>query len=128
TRPTSPVTRPTMPLTRPTTPVNRPTTPTTRPTTPTADSATPLPMMRSAIPRPSAVASPPFRIAQVVPVNSWGDSTDQHQHLVDSSAGVDDRKGHPTSRRGKIVCTLGPATSSEESIADLVAAGMDVAR
>ncbi len=32
------------------------------------------------------------------------------------------------SRRGKIVCTLGPATSSEESIADLVDAGMDVAR
>ena len=31
-------------------------------------------------------------------------------------------------RRAKIVCTLGPATSSAEAIADLVAAGMDVAR
>lgn len=31
-------------------------------------------------------------------------------------------------RRGKIVCTLGPATSSPEQIAALVAAGMDVAR
>ncbi|MGN6251292.1 MAG: pyruvate kinase [Marmoricola sp.] len=31
-------------------------------------------------------------------------------------------------RRAKIVCTLGPATSSEERIRDLVAAGMDVAR
>lgn len=32
------------------------------------------------------------------------------------------------SRRAKIVCTLGPATSSREAIADLIAAGMDVAR
>ncbi len=31
-------------------------------------------------------------------------------------------------RRAKIVCTLGPATSSEEQVAALVAAGMDVAR
>ncbi len=31
-------------------------------------------------------------------------------------------------RRAKIVCTLGPATSSEEQINALVAAGMDVAR
>jgi pyruvate kinase len=31
-------------------------------------------------------------------------------------------------RRAKIVCTLGPATSTEERIRDLVAAGMDVAR
>lgn len=31
-------------------------------------------------------------------------------------------------RRAKIVCTLGPATDSEEGIASLVAAGMDVAR
>ncbi|HSK27060.1 MAG TPA: pyruvate kinase [Jiangellales bacterium] len=31
-------------------------------------------------------------------------------------------------RRAKIVCTLGPATSSEERIRALVAAGMDVAR
>lgn len=31
-------------------------------------------------------------------------------------------------RRAKIVCTLGPATSSKESILALVAAGMDVAR
>jgi pyruvate kinase len=31
-------------------------------------------------------------------------------------------------RRGKIVCTLGPATSSPEQIQALVAAGMDVAR
>jgi pyruvate kinase len=31
-------------------------------------------------------------------------------------------------RRAKIVCTLGPATSSAEAIAGLVAAGMDVAR
>ncbi len=32
------------------------------------------------------------------------------------------------SRRAKIVCTLGPATSSEEQVARLVEAGMDVAR
>ncbi|HEY1972976.1 MAG TPA: pyruvate kinase, partial [Pseudonocardia sp.] len=32
------------------------------------------------------------------------------------------------SRRAKIVCTLGPATSSPERIRDLVQAGMDVAR
>ncbi len=31
-------------------------------------------------------------------------------------------------RRAKIVCTMGPATSSEERIKELVAAGMDVAR
>ncbi|MDQ6874451.1 MAG: pyruvate kinase [Actinomycetota bacterium] len=31
-------------------------------------------------------------------------------------------------RRAKIVCTLGPATSTEERIDELVAAGMDVAR
>ncbi|HYZ55817.1 MAG TPA: pyruvate kinase [Streptosporangiaceae bacterium] len=31
-------------------------------------------------------------------------------------------------RRAKIVCTLGPATSSDEQIAGLVAAGLDVAR
>src|SRR5579862_4991681 len=32
------------------------------------------------------------------------------------------------SRRAKIVCTLGPATSSPEQLAALVAAGLDVAR
>ncbi|WP_285779870.1 pyruvate kinase [Microtetraspora sp. NBRC 13810] len=32
------------------------------------------------------------------------------------------------SRRAKIVCTLGPATSSPERIRELIAAGMDVAR
>ena len=31
-------------------------------------------------------------------------------------------------RRAKIVCTLGPATSSPERLAELVRAGMDVAR
>ena len=31
-------------------------------------------------------------------------------------------------RRGKIVCTLGPATSTEEMVNALVEAGMDVAR
>jgi len=31
-------------------------------------------------------------------------------------------------RRGKIVCTLGPATSTDESVRALVEAGMDVAR
>ena len=31
-------------------------------------------------------------------------------------------------RRAKIVCTLGPATSTPESILELVRAGMDVAR
>ena len=31
-------------------------------------------------------------------------------------------------RRAKIVCTLGPATSTTESIRALVEAGMDVAR
>ncbi len=32
------------------------------------------------------------------------------------------------SRRAKIVCTLGPSTSSPERLSDLIAAGMDVAR
>src|ERR1700734_3722740 len=32
------------------------------------------------------------------------------------------------SRRAKIVCTLGPASSSPEAITALVAAGLDVAR
>jgi len=32
------------------------------------------------------------------------------------------------SRRGKIVCTLGPATSTDEIVRALVEAGMDVAR
>src|ERR1700744_3437529 len=32
------------------------------------------------------------------------------------------------SRRAKIVCTLGPATSSQEQITGLIAAGRDVAR
>src|SRR5690349_5687656 len=31
-------------------------------------------------------------------------------------------------RRAKIICTLGPATDSEEQIRALVAAGMDIAR
>ena len=31
-------------------------------------------------------------------------------------------------RRAKIVCTLGPATSSPERVRQLIAAGMDVAR
>ncbi|MBX9641683.1 MAG: pyruvate kinase, partial [Mycobacteriaceae bacterium] len=31
-------------------------------------------------------------------------------------------------RRGKIVCTLGPATPTDESVRELVEAGMDVAR
>ncbi|MGH3551751.1 MAG: pyruvate kinase, partial [Mycobacterium sp.] len=31
-------------------------------------------------------------------------------------------------RRGKIVCTLGPATNTDESVRSLVEAGMDVAR
>ncbi len=34
----------------------------------------------------------------------------------------------PSNRRAKIVCTLGPATSSEEGIAALLDAGMNVAR
>ena len=34
----------------------------------------------------------------------------------------------PAPRRAKIVCTLGPATASPDRIAELVAAGMDVAR
>src|ERR1051326_1112680 len=34
----------------------------------------------------------------------------------------------PVSRRAKIVCTLGPVTSSPERIRELVRAGMDVAR
>ncbi|MDQ3576776.1 MAG: pyruvate kinase, partial [Actinomycetota bacterium] len=32
------------------------------------------------------------------------------------------------SRRAKIVCTMGPATATAERVAELVAAGMDVAR
>ena len=31
-------------------------------------------------------------------------------------------------RRGKIVCTLGPATATDETLTALVEAGMDVAR
>src|SRR2546428_2555579 len=34
----------------------------------------------------------------------------------------------PPARRAKIVCTLGPATRSAESIAALIEAGMDLAR
>ena len=34
----------------------------------------------------------------------------------------------PLSRRAKIVCTLGPATSSQERITGLISAGLDVAR
>src|SRR6266702_6847595 len=37
-------------------------------------------------------------------------------------------KAETMSRRGKIVCTLGPASSSPEQVAELVAAGVDVAR
>src|SRR5260221_2035640 len=37
-------------------------------------------------------------------------------------------EGRSMSRRAKIVCTLGPASSSPEQIAELVAAGLDVAR
>src|ERR1043165_5487646 len=36
--------------------------------------------------------------------------------------------GKRPARRAKIVCTLGPATSSDEQIAKLVGAGMDIAR
>ena len=38
------------------------------------------------------------------------------------------KEHRPLSRRAKIVCTLGPATSSPEQITALVAAGLDVAR
>ena len=38
------------------------------------------------------------------------------------------RLNEPGVRRAKIVCTLGPATSSESMIRDLIRAGMDVAR
>src|SRR6266571_2590280 len=37
-------------------------------------------------------------------------------------------KAETMSRRAKIVCTLGPASSSPEQVAELVAAGLDVAR
>ena len=37
-------------------------------------------------------------------------------------------RGGPIPRRAKIVCTIGPASSSPERIAALVAAGMDIAR
>src|ERR1700733_3781524 len=37
-------------------------------------------------------------------------------------------KAATMSRRAKIVCTLGPASSSQEQVAGLVAAGLDVAR
>jgi pyruvate kinase len=36
--------------------------------------------------------------------------------------------GQPTPRRAKIVCTVGPASSSEAQLRDLMRAGMDVAR
>src|SRR5512146_1330175 len=35
---------------------------------------------------------------------------------------------HSTERRAKIVCTIGPASSSEAMLRDLMRAGMDVAR
>lgn len=38
------------------------------------------------------------------------------------------KTGRAPARRAKIVCTIGPATASPARIADLVAAGMDVAR
>jgi pyruvate kinase len=39
-----------------------------------------------------------------------------------------DSEGRRMNRRARIVCTLGPATYSAEAIADLIDAGMDVAR
>jgi pyruvate kinase len=42
--------------------------------------------------------------------------------------GRDRRRRTVMGRRAKIVCTLGPATSSPDQIAALVAAGLDVAR
>src|SRR4051812_23228641 len=39
-----------------------------------------------------------------------------------------DSAHHENPRRAKIVCTLGPASSTEEVIRDLMRAGMDVAR
>src|SRR5882724_2448940 len=39
-----------------------------------------------------------------------------------------EREAGTMSRRAKIVCTLGPASSSREQVAGLVAAGLDVAR
>src|SRR4051794_4832274 len=46
---------------------------------------------------------------------------------VDGATAPSTRRTY-VSRRAKIVCTLGPATSSPERIRELVAAGMDVAR
>src|SRR4029077_10292303 len=50
----------------------------------------------------------------------------------DRHTGIDHRatgEGVPAmSRRAKIVCTLGPATSGPGTIAELVAAGFDVTR
>jgi pyruvate kinase len=34
----------------------------------------------------------------------------------------------PGNRKAKIICTIGPSSSSEEAIAGLIHAGMDVAR
>lgn len=38
------------------------------------------------------------------------------------------KDGVPTQRRAKIVCTIGPASNTEEAIADLMRLGMNVAR
>ena len=44
------------------------------------------------------------------------------------SSGHETGTGGGGGRRAKIVCTLGPATSTPDQVASLVAAGMDVAR
>ena len=64
---------------------------------------------RPSAPRPRPHHSPP----------PAGDGDTENHHL-ETDLGSD--------RRAKIVCTLGPATSSDEHSPELVAAGMDIAR
>src|SRR6266516_2837759 len=59
------------------------------------------------------------------PAHKTGSPGDRHTGIDHRATG----EGVPAmSRRAKIVCTLGPATSGPGKIAELVAAGLDVAR
>ena len=66
-------------------------------------------------------SNPPSRryCAEVTPTRRW------RLRVVGT---IQSSLGLPRVRRAKIVCTLGPATSSERRIRELVYAGMDVAR
>ena len=93
--------------------------------------------------RPWSRMPPPAAVAPVVAARRPGIRSDRGQGhrltVVARAAGRSLTPGHcwigaerdtmrAVSRRAKIVCTLGPSTSTPEAIRDLVRAGMDVAR